>query len=495
MRWLICGLGVLGFLVGVLQLAALAGWLWPPLGSTVGILLTAGPIALIVGIQARAWSGGHSSRRVTLLAMATIAANAWWLVMGLLALGRVRATAGDFGLIWSWAITVSWTVGAVYFLAVARRRMAPRWAAVALAIGYLIGILGNDRLGLTHGPLGDLVRPAAFTGLILIGLAWVALGLDLVVERRLPAPGARARRWVKRAARAGLIVAVLAGVAFGAMRLATLNGPSAAARNELKAAIEDVAGATGHRYRAADDLGHEMGGAKIMVSPDPTLFVAVYASFRESDLTWVTYLATSHDLLTWTMRAILGEGASQPTVRAASDSGYVVAWEQEPPNHLKFAYYPTWDDLLAGTASKTFEPPMTLSTCAEGTPNLYAASSTALDVGFHFYDSCEVDRQARGTTDWTSWNASPQPVLEAMVRAHDVRGGVGDRDGFVFDGHQFTMLEGQAVLGDWTTFRVYLADIEAGFAEKLNMKTDAGSTAFTNPTVSEIEIGGRRPSS
>jgi hypothetical protein len=33
----------------------------------------------------------------------------------------------------------------------------------------------------------------------------------------------------------------------------------------------------------------------------------------------------------------------------------VVAWEQEPKNHLKFAYYASWTDLLAGATSRTFE--------------------------------------------------------------------------------------------------------------------------------------------
>ena len=52
------------------------------------------------------------------------------------------------------------------------------------------------------------------------------------------------------------------------------------------------------------------------------------------------------------------------------------------------------------------------------------------------------------------------------------------------------MFEGQSVPGDWTTWRVYLHD-HTRFADLLDIRTDAGSTAFTNPAVTQIEIGGR----
>ncbi len=484
------GSAFVGFVAGVLQIAAVAGWLSPPLRSSNGDLITLGPIAIIVGIHLRASLGGGSSRRVVALAVAAIAAEAWWFTMGLLAIGRERPTAGDFGLIWSWAITASWTVGALYFLVAARQRLAPRWVAIPLSVAYVLGLLGNDRLGLTHGPAGDLVQRVAIAGLFLIALAWATLGFDLLLARGLPTPGARARIWVPRAIAGGLLAAIVGGVGFGAARLATLNGSSAGARNELKAAIEDVVGATGVSYQATDDQGHEMDGAKIIAGPGSDSFVALYHSLAGDD-TFGVHLATSTDLMNWTWRVKLAGSASMPTIRVTLEGGYFAAWEQEPPNHLKVVYYPTWDALLAGVPTRAFEPPLSLSSCAEGTPNLYVATPTFLDIGFHYYDGCDVDRQARGTSDWTSWSASPERGLEDRIRTLGVAGGVGDRDTVTFRGFDFTVIEGQAVNNDWRTWGVYLVDETAGFAERLDLRTDGASTAFTNPTLAEIEVSGR----
>jgi hypothetical protein len=168
-----------------------------------------------------------------------------------------------------------------------------------------------------------------------------------------------------------------------------------------------------------------------------------------------------------------------------------VAWEQEPGNHVKLAYYPSWSDLLTGTASKTFDAPRLLSPCAEGTPNLYEASSTAVDVGFHYYRDCERDREARGTTDWHSWTAEARPTLDAALEADGVMGGIGDRDVIRFRGFDLTLIEGQVVQDYWRTWRVFLYDDQAGDAQQLDFKTDAGSIAFGNPTIAAIEIGGR----
>jgi len=182
------------------------------------------------------------------------------------------------------------------------------------------------------------------------------------------------------------------------------------ARSELRGNIEDVTQATASRYGVVDDRGHEMDTVKIIAVPESGGFVGLYHSFRQDSGTYAVHLATSRDLLYWTWQGELAEDASMPTIKPASDGGYVVAWEQEPPNHVRLTYYRSWMDLLAGRASKSFDAPLMLSTCAEGTPNLYAASSTAVDVGFHFYRDCTLDREARGATDWHSWTAAPVPL-------------------------------------------------------------------------------------
>ena len=284
-----------------------------------------------------------------------------------------------------------------------------------------------------------------------------------------------------------------------AIGLIVAMGPSAeraetreAALAELRGYLEDIPGSTFRSYAVHDDRGQGMGPGAITTAPHGEGFAAVYfvASGPEG-AHFDVHLATSPDLRTWTWRAKLADSASQPTIEPSSDGGYVVGWEAEPPNHLQFAWYATWADLLDARYSQFFDVPMTLSDCAEGTPSFYEASSTFLDVGFHFFDDCVVDRPARGTTDWHTWTAAPRPQLENAVRTFDVRAGVGDRDTFTFRGFDFTVQEGMAIPDQYESFRVYLYDDATGTAERLDLRTDAGCVAFTNPAVELVELDGR----
>jgi hypothetical protein len=263
------------------------------------------------------------------------------------------------------------------------------------------------------------------------------------------------------------------------------------ARAELRNYIENVTQATARRYGATDNVGHVMDGVKIISSSEAGGFIGVYHTYSGTSGVFDVHLATSTDLMSWTWRKELASQAAQPTIKASED-GYVVAWEQEPNNHLKFAYYSSWTDLLNGVASKTFDAPRQLSSCAEGTPNLYSASSASIDVGFHYFRNCEVDRQARGTTNWSSWSSSAQEQLDAPILAHGVEGNVGDRDGmFNFRGYDFALIEGQFTNGDFGSWRTFLYDPYTGTADQLQIRTDARSTAFSNPTIEQVEIGGR----
>lgn len=264
----------------------------------------------------------------------------------------------------------------------------------------------------------------------------------------------------------------------------------AQARSDLRLLIEDVRKATASKYGVKDNLGNVMDTVKIIAVPESGGFAGVYHSFHEDRGAFHVYLATSQDLMSWTWEVELAAKASQPTIKATSDGGFVAAWEQEPDNHLKFAHYGSWSDLLNGVPDKTFDAPRHFSRCAEGTPNLYSASRTLVDAGFHFFASCDLDRQARGTTNWESWYPVEQPALDRAVLAHGVMGNVGDRDAVHFAGFDFTLIEGQVVRGDWSTWKVFLYDEQSGKAEKLDIQTHAGSSAFTNPTIELVQIGG-----
>jgi len=269
--------------------------------------------------------------------------------------------------------------------------------------------------------------------------------------------------------------------------------PSDEPRATLRSYIENVTTADGKIYNATDNTGKTMDCLKIIANPAGG-YIGVYHTMISG--TFKTNVASSTDLLHWTwIRELAGSntgGASQPTIAATASGGFVMVWEQEPSNHLKFCYFNSWTDLQNGTVAKTYEAPHTLSTCAEGTPNIYSASSTSVDVGFHYWSNCDVDRQARGTTNWTSWSASAQPQFDNAILYWGVQGNIGDRDvDLDFEGYQFGLIEGQGTKGDFGTWRCYLYDYQTGNADKLSIHTDGGSLAFANPTITALTVDGQ----
>jgi hypothetical protein len=99
----------------------------------------------------------------------------------LLALGRERPFAGDFGLIGFWVGLAFWLTGAWFGLVALRLGVLWRLAAVALVVGSLLAILGIDRLELTSGANPTVFGPIALTGIALSGVAWLLLGIDVVM--------------------------------------------------------------------------------------------------------------------------------------------------------------------------------------------------------------------------------------------------------------------------------------------------------------------------
>lgn len=201
--------------------------------------------------------------------------------------------------------------------------------------------------------------------------------------------------------------------------------PSDPARAQLRAIVENVNQATGRRYGARDDAGHVMDTAKI-IQVGAGFYLAVYHHLH-TDNRFKVNLATSNDLLNWHwVRELAGSntgGASQPTVKQASNGGFVLGWEQEAAgggdNHLAFRYFANLSDLLAGRVSRSFDAPRRLSACAEGTPNIYSITlspdidHSSIDVGGHYWWNCDRDRQQRGRlTNFNSWSTSAQPTFD-----------------------------------------------------------------------------------
>ena len=315
---------------------------------------------------------------------------------------------------------------------------------------------------------------------------------------RLPALAAGDHRVVVRAGRAALGFTITAGAEAGSLT-GPGAGPATPQGRMLAALIEPVRSATAHRYGTRDDRGNSMDTLKVIRAGNG-VYLGVYHALAGGAFT--TMLATSGDLVTWTHAADLEANASQPTIAALPGGGFVVAFEKDAGctgkgpggNCLGFERYPTLARLLAGSPDAAFQAPRTLSACAEGTPNIYAATDAAIDVGFHYFRNCDVDRQARGTlSGFARWSASAQPALDAPFEAFGPRGNIGDRDGVLFSGALYNLHEVQFTKGDFGSWRTFLYEWPAHRASRLAIRTHGGSTAFANPTATLLTAPSGRP--
>ena len=294
-----------------------------------------------------------------------------------------------------------------------------------------------------------------------------------------------------------LFIAVVALVFFGDASAAWANRHSHRAKHRFEHIVQQVTKASARVYHARDSAGHGMDTAKIIM--DPAGGYLAVSHTREGSSFHVN-LATSSDLIQWTFQTDLGSDASQPYITSLSDGGFLVAWEQTPHNHLRFNYYASRDDLFAGQSSRIFDAPMTLSTCAEGTPSIYSAEldpdidHSTIDVGAHYFSNCIADRQQRGTlTNFNSWSTSPQTAIDDAILFWGVQGNIGDRDATFFQHHQFGLFEGQFARNNFATWRIFCYDYQTGQADLLGIRTDQGSTAFANPSVSRIRAPNGEP--
>lgn len=301
-------------------------------------------------------------------------------------------------------------------------------------------------------------------------------GQTIVSRLRL----SRRRQWSSRTRMRlvpGVLVAIVAVACGPASDTTTVDD----ARAELLGLMWDVTSSDGYRYQLTDDRGEPMGPMEV-IQVGESEYAAVYFWTPQTGPSFKVALATSTNLLDWTWRADLADYASQPTIKETEDGGFVVAWEQEPPAEdeawIRLAYYPSWDALLGAEPGKVFDAPRQLSECGEGTPNIDTASSTRVEFGFHYYAECEVDRQARGTTDWVTWDAEPAALLDRAVLFQGYAGSIGDRATLDFLGHRFTFLEASFILDDWSSFRVLIYDEGTGAADRAQFGVDADTVSI-----------------
>ncbi|MDH6128528.1 hypothetical protein [Kitasatospora sp. GP82] len=269
--------------------------------------------------------------------------------------------------------------------------------------------------------------------------------------------------------------------------------PSDGPRSELRHIIEDVTHATGVRYQAKDSAGRSMDSAKIIQDSSGS-YLAVYHAML-GDGRFHAAVATSTDLLNWTFVHDFGPGSSQPTITQISNGGYVMAWEQDPSNHIAVRYYPDRTQLLSGNAFRSFDSQRTLSRCAEGTPNIYDVQllpdidHSAITIGGHYYANCNVDQEMKAhLTNFSNWSTTAENTFDNAMLYWGVRGNIGDRDAISYKGFPYGVVEGQYTKSDFRSWRVFLYDYTTLNADTTAITTTGGSIAFANPHITSLKL-------
>jgi hypothetical protein len=300
----------------------------------------------------------------------------------------------------------------------------------------------------------------------------------------------------------------------------------------VRSAVEQVPSDPAHvRFGARDTAGTPLEGLKVIQTKGRN--VGVYHA--QTGDHYELYVATSTDLLHWTKTATLDTGASQGTLAALPDGGYVVAYEWTMPPllaplstitgatktaaadriRIRFRYYATLERLLGGQISREFTAPRGLSRSAQGTPSIMGVAETPdlsnsrIEVGLHYRADTDgngyPDDDRQGTavlTNFSSWRSHVATRLNASFESAShlhrgyskaPRGSFGDRDEITFDGVPLQLYEVQYRRNDFASWRLFLRDRRTGTLTAVRVATPGGSTSFGNPTVTELVApSGRR---
>jgi len=146
------------------------------------VLFNIGAISIAIALDRR--HAGAWPRLAVGATVPVIAANTWY---ALLVIGVV-AQPGDpgpgvYGPWFAVAATALWLADALLGIVIWRLGPASRPAGAALAVGSILAWGGLDRLGLVSGDLAAIFAPLSQLGILLNGIAWIALGVDVALRR------------------------------------------------------------------------------------------------------------------------------------------------------------------------------------------------------------------------------------------------------------------------------------------------------------------------
>ena len=188
-------LGAAGILGGAVLLAAFVVDIQDSVNVLRLVLFNLGAIGFVVATYRRQAPPG--SRLFRLVASAAVLANAWYLVMVLLSVGRpvLPEPDPDFRLAMFFAGLAMWLADSAFGFVSLRGGGLGRWGSLALAVGSLLAILGMSHLELTSPTNPTIFGTLALIGVAMNGIGWILLGAAIVTGQgpaRLPSPAATA---------------------------------------------------------------------------------------------------------------------------------------------------------------------------------------------------------------------------------------------------------------------------------------------------------------
>lgn len=228
------------------------------------------------------------------------------------------------------------------------------------------------------------------------------------------------------------------------------------------------------------------------ISPPPAgrKYLGVYHHHYSGDTGYRVVLAGSDNLLDWNRIKILvdgslsanGLGASQPTLYALADGGYLMAYEEQVKKNsdktidsrIRLMHYTSQANLFNAVRSTSVLLRQTAGKTRKntGTPHFRSVqwngspTNSRIQLGFHYLDvraSRLQDYQARGwvknfNAAWES--VSVEEKLDGALFDKGFYGNHGDRTQFRYKGKTFRVIEAQKTQGNFATWRLVLEDPE-----------------------------------
>ena len=261
--------------------------------------------------------------------------------------------------------------------------------------------------------------------------------------------------------------------------------------------LESVPAAELSVYGLKDSLGQRMDCLEVFQAPAAASAGVYYGVYHTPQAgAFVTHLARSTDLRSWSHLTALDTHASQPAVHPCSDGSFLVAYEHDEPNSvwIRLRWYRNLADLEGGRHDRQHDIHRTLAPTAEGTPSIesvtgleHGIDSAEIGLRFHYYKDGQVDQLAAGVlTDFRSWKASPADTINARLIADGWLGNLGDRTRFTWRDKTFYLQEIQRRKGDWSSWRVCLCDASGMPIRPLAIATHGRATAFSNPSATWV---------